>query len=84
MSAAGGGGGGGIAPENLTLASIVSVRIASCVTKYDSRRKKYTAFIIELRTHGGLVWIVERRFSQFFKLNQVRRASPCGCCGGAP
>jgi hypothetical protein len=28
--------------------------------------------MIELRTHGGLQWVVERRFSQFFKLNQVR------------
>lgn len=49
-SPAGGAGAGsqGIAPETLTLASIVSVRIASCVTKYDHRRKKYTAFISEV------------------------------------
>jgi hypothetical protein len=28
------------------------------------RARRYTAFIIELRTHGGLQWVVERRFSQ--------------------
>lgn len=64
--------------SNLTLASVVSVQIQSCVTKFEdetNRRKKYTAFIIELRTHGGLVWTVERRFSQFYKLNQVRRTA---------
>jgi len=27
--------------------------------------------VIELKTHGGLQWIVERRFSQFYTLNQV-------------
>ena len=27
--------------------------------------------MIELKTHGGLVWNVERRFSQFHLLNQV-------------
>ena len=32
---------------------------------------RYTAFMIELRTHGGLMWVVERRFSQFYQLNQV-------------
>ena len=31
---------------------------------------RYTAFVIELRTHAGLVWTVERRFSQFHLLNQ--------------
>jgi hypothetical protein len=28
--------------------------------------------MIELKTHGGLVWSVERRFSQFHQLNEVR------------
>ena len=32
----------------------------------------YTAFVIELRTTGGLQWVVERRFSEFYQLNQVR------------
>ena len=32
---------------------------------------RYTAFVIELRTHAGLVWTVERRFSQFHQLNQA-------------
>lgn len=57
-----------------TLASIVSVQIQSCITRFEDeqhRKKRYTAFTIELRTHGGLVWVVERRFSQFYKLNQV-------------
>lgn len=65
---------GSITPETLSLASIVSVRIHSCVTKYEDeakKRNKYTAFMIELKTHGGLQWSVERRFSQFYQLNQV-------------
>jgi hypothetical protein len=28
--------------------------------------------VIELKTHGGLQWVVERRFSQFYTLNQAR------------
>ena len=35
------------------------------------RAPRFTAFVIELRTHGGMVWSVERRFSEFHDLNQV-------------
>jgi len=116
-----------LTPEMLTLTSIVSVKIQTCVTRFDEKKKKcvrstavrlciacrraestartmpsaaarrlraprvrppptqrsharrapptaarrYTAFMIELKTHGGLVWSVERRFSQFHTLNNV-------------
>ena len=63
----------GLVPEYLTLASIVSVKISSCVTRFEEHRKtaRYTAFVVELRTHGGIAWSVERRFSQFFAINQA-------------
>jgi len=54
--------------------SIVSIKIQTCNTRYedeDKKKKKYTAFLIELKTHGGLVWSIERRFSQFNQLNNV-------------
>lgn len=37
---------------------------------HHSPSPRYTAFVIELRTHGGVVWTVERRFSQFHMLNE--------------
>lgn len=30
--------------------------------------------MIELRTQGGLTWVVERRFSQFYQLNQALKS----------
>lgn len=57
-----------------TLSTIVSVTIQSCITKFEDevkKRNKFTAFVIELRTQNGLQWVVERRFSEFFKLNNV-------------
>lgn len=55
-----------------TLSTVVSVTIQSCITKFEDevkKRNKFTAFVIELRTQTGLQWVVERRFSEFFKLN---------------
>lgn len=67
-----------ITPEFLTLASLTSVKISQCITRFEDEAKKkskHTAFIIALKTHGGLEWTVERRFSQFHQLNEVRGAA---------
>jgi hypothetical protein len=45
------------------------------LSPFSPAARRYTAFTIELKTHGGLVWTVERRFSQFHKLNEVRDTS---------
>lgn len=53
--------------------------IPTCITKYEDevhKRKKYTAFVIEIRTYGGLQWTVDRRYRQFYTLNKVRPSLP--------
>lgn len=54
-----------------------SCAISSCVTRYEDEEKKkgkFTAFVIEIKTHGGLSWTVERRYRQFYNLNKVRHS----------
>ncbi|CAE7331506.1 gad8 [Symbiodinium sp. KB8] len=71
--------------------------IPSCMTRYEDevgKRRKYTAFMVEVRTHGGLTWATERRYRQFHNLNKVSasvaarepvaQAAPVACPGGAP
>jgi hypothetical protein len=48
--------------------------ISSCVTCYeddDKKKGKYTAFVIDIKTHGGLSWAVQRRYREFYLLNKV-------------
>ncbi|KAA0146670.1 hypothetical protein FNF27_01493 [Cafeteria roenbergensis] len=48
--------------------------IPSCMTRYEDevgKRRKYTAFMVEVRTHGGLTWATERRYRQFHNLNKI-------------
>jgi hypothetical protein len=54
--------------------------IPSCITKYEDemyKRRKYTAFVVEIRTYGGLTWTVDRRYRQFYNLNKVRFTAAC-------
>ncbi|CAE7939480.1 snx12, partial [Symbiodinium sp. KB8] len=55
-----------------------SCAISSCVTRYEDEEKKkgkFTAFVIEIKTHGGLSWTVERRYRQFYNLNKELKQS---------
>lgn len=55
--------------------------IPSCMTRYEDevgKRRKYTAFMVEVRTHGGLTWATERRYRQFHNLNKVSARMAAG------
>lgn len=50
------------------------VQITSCVTRFEDEvkhRKKFTAFVIEIQTHGRQTWNVERRYREFYALNKA-------------
>lgn len=48
--------------------AIASVRVTGWRTKADEKGKKFTAFIIEVRTHAGVEWRVEHRYTEFHQL----------------
>ena len=80
-AAATGEGDGEVMPSQ----HIAQCTIPSCVTKFEdeeNKRRKYTAFVIDIRTYGGLRWTVHRRYRQFFSLNKVRWAELGGSAAG--